>query len=87
MGGISSAFKGLGSVFGIGNMNPSYSIDTDPEAVKAATAQANMTADLSQENTPDIQAGGSNSSSTSDALTSRRRKSTTGVASNLGIGG
>lgn len=87
MGAISSAFKGLGSVLGLGNLNPSYTIGTDPSEVKAATAQANMTADLSQENTPDIQAGGSNSSDTSSALTSRRRKSTSGVASNLGIGG
>ncbi|CBY88568.1 hypothetical protein [Pantoea phage LIMEzero] len=87
MGGISNAFKGLGSVFGIGNQNPSYTIGTDPESVKAQTAQANMTADLSQENTPDIVSGGSDSSSTSGALASRRRKSTSGVASNLGIGG
>jgi hypothetical protein len=87
MGSVGSAFKGLGSVFGLGNLNPQYQIKTDPDAVAAANRQANETADLSSQNTPSIEAGGSVSSA-SDTLASRRKKasSTSGVASNLGIG-
>lgn len=83
---VSSIFKGAGSVFGLGNNNPQYTIGQDPEATKAAYAQANSSADLSADNTPTIQSGGQ-AGSTTDTLTSRRRKSTTGVASNLGVGG
>lgn len=82
---ISSVFKGAGSVFGLGNQNPQYTIGTDPESMKAAYAAQNESADLSGDNTPTIQSGGQTNAS-SDTLTSRRRKSTTGVASNLGVG-
>lgn len=85
MGSVSKVFKGVGSVLGIGNQSPSYTIGTDPAQVKAETMQANLAADLSADNTPTIQSGGQVSSA-SDTLTSRRRRTGAGVASNLGIG-
>lgn len=85
MGGISNVFKGIASAVGLGNLNSGTTIAQDPAATKAATASANLQADLSNQNTPTIQSGGQ-VSSTSDTLASRRRKTTTGVASSLGIG-
>lgn len=81
---VSSVFKGIGSVLGMGNSG-GYTIAQDPEATRAATAQANLSADLASDNTPTIESGGQ-ASSTSSTSTSRRKRTTTGVASNLGIG-
>lgn len=64
---------------------PNYSIKTDPAQVAAETAQANLAANLSTDNTPTIQAGGQVSSA-SDTYASRRRRTGSGVSSNLGIG-
>ncbi|KLQ40407.1 hypothetical protein ABR33_00020 [Enterobacter bugandensis] len=85
MGSVGKVFKGIGSVFGLGSQKPQYTIKTDPAQVKAQAMQANLAADLSNENTPTIQAGGQVSSA-SDTLGGRRRRTGTGVASNLGIG-
>lgn len=85
MGSVSKVFKGVGSVLGLGSQSPKYTIKTDPAQVKAETMQANLAADLSADNTPTIQSGGQVTSA-SDTLSSRRRRTGTGVASNLGIG-
>lgn len=85
MGAVKSVFKGIGSVFGLGSQTPKYTIKTDPQQVAAQTMQANLAADLSNQNTPTIESGGQVSSA-SDTLSARRRRTGTGVASNLGIG-
>ncbi|QHR72984.1 putative structural protein [Escherichia phage smaasur] len=85
MGSVGKVFKGIGSVFGLGSQAPKYTIKTDPAQVKAQAMQANLAADLSNDNTPTIQSGGQVSSA-SDTLSGRRRRTGTGVASNLGIG-
>lgn len=85
MGAVGKVFQGIGSVFGLGSQAPKYTIKTDPAQVKAETMQANLAADLSADNTPTIQSGGQVTSA-SDTLSSRRRRTSTGVASNLGIG-
>lgn len=85
MGSVGKVFKGIGSVFGLGSQTPKYTIKTDPNQVRAETMNANLQADLSNANTPTIQSGGQVSSA-SDTLSGRRRRTGTGVASNLGIG-
>ncbi|BES79674.1 hypothetical protein [Cronobacter phage RZ4] len=85
MGSVGKVFKGIGSVFGLGSQTPKYTIKTDPNQVKAETLNANLQADLANDNTPTIQSGGQVTSA-SDTLSSRRRRTGTGVASNLGIG-
>jgi hypothetical protein len=85
MGGISKVVKGIGSVIGLGSSAPSYTIKQDPGAMKAEQLQANLGIDLANSNTPNVQAGGQVSSAT-DTLAGRRKRTSTGVSSNLGIG-
>lgn len=85
MGGISKVVKGIGSVLGLGSSTPSYTIKQDPGAMKAEQLQANLGIDLANSNTPNVQSGGQVSSAT-DTLAGRRKRTSTGVSSNLGIG-
>ena len=88
MGGIAKVFKGITKTVGglLGQTStPTVSIGTDPATIAAQTAQANLAADTSNANTPTVQAGGTVTSA-SDTLSARKRRTSTGVASNLGIG-
>lgn len=85
MGGISKVVKGIGSVLGLGSSTPKYTIKQDPGQIKAEQLQANLGIDLANSNTPNIQSGGQVSSAT-DTLAGRRKRTSTGVSSNLGIG-
>ncbi len=78
------AIGGVAEAVGLKAKAPSVTIEQDPAETAAATLQANLGADLSNDNTPTIQSGGQVTSA-SDTL-SRRRRGTTGVSSGLGIG-
>lgn len=59
-------------------------INQDPNTIKSQALAANLGVDLANDNTPTVQSGGEVSSA-SDTL-SKRRRTTSGVSSGLGIG-
>lgn len=75
--------KGAASLVGLRQEMPDISIAQDPNQIKAQNLAANLGVDLSNANTPTIETGGQVSSASD---TTARKRATTGVSSNLGIG-